>query len=77
MKVVYKGKIDNIERVSNDTVRFRMQGKAGRVADASEKIAPNAKESEMSLEFVLRPAMADEIRIGQVLVVTVEAAGEE
>lgn len=73
MKIVYKGKIDTIERVSGDTIRFKLHGKEGKVVDVGDKVAPTAKDSQMSMEFVLRPAMADDIRVGQTISVTVFA----
>lgn len=77
MKIQFKGKMASIERVSTDAVHVKLRTQGKVLEGGDEKISPEAKKSELRMEFVLRPAVADDLRIGQTLTVTVETAPEE
>ena len=78
MKVVFRGKLDAIERIGSSAasdapasaVRFKVK-MGGRVAEP-DKMPPNSKDAEIAAEFVLRPVVADEIRIGQAITITID-----
>jgi hypothetical protein len=72
MKIQFKGKMTSIERHSTDAVLVKFSRTLGTVIEGDEKLAPEAKKSQMSMEFVLRPAVADTLRIGQTLTITVD-----
>lgn len=77
MKIQFKGKMANIERASAESIVVKFARTHGKVIEGGEKLAPNAKETEMAMEFAMRPALADGLRIGQTLTITIETAPED
>ncbi len=76
MKIEFKAKMASIERASSESVVVKFARTHGKVIEGGDKLAPNAKETEMAMEFALRPALADDLRIGQTLTITIETDKE-
>jgi hypothetical protein len=77
VKIQFKGQMASIERRSTDAVHVKLRTQGKVLEGGDEKISPEAKKADLLMEFVLRPAVADELRIGQALTITIETTPEE
>jgi hypothetical protein len=70
MKAVFEGKINFMHRRDDDgevRVELQMRNK-GSVIDAPQ----NAKETEVFMTLYVKPVVADQLKIGSVMRITVE-----